>query len=110
VLARNLRWTWHRGTRDLFRSIDRAAWDRVECNPLRLLDAVGAERLGELADDPAFRGRLEAARADLDRYLSEPRWYQGLTDAPAQIGYFSPEFGVTEVLPQAAWACWRGTT
>ncbi|MCW2622336.1 MAG: alpha-glucan phosphorylase, partial [Frankiales bacterium] len=27
-------------------------------------------------------------------------WYQGLTDAPASIAYFSPEFGITEVLPQ----------
>jgi starch phosphorylase len=41
------------------------------------------------------------AAADLDRYLSEPRWYQGLNeDAPACIAYFSPEFGITEVLPQ----------
>ena len=86
VLARTLRWTWHRGTRDLFRSIDRAGWDRVECNPLRLLDAVGPERLQELADDPAFRGSLLAALADLERYLSEPRWYQGLEGVPEQIG------------------------
>jgi starch phosphorylase len=100
VLARNLRWTWDRATRDLFRSIDRAAWDRVDCNPLRLLDAVPRERLEALANDPAFRGRLEAALKDLERYLTEPRWYQTLEDAPSSIGYFSPEFGVTEVLPQ----------
>jgi starch phosphorylase len=32
--------------------------------------------------------------------LEEPRWYQSLKDAPTAIGYFSPEFGVSEVLPQ----------
>ena len=42
-----------------------------------------------------------AAADDLDRYLQQPRWYQGLgEDAPASIAYFSPEFGITEVLPQ----------
>ncbi len=33
-------------------------------------------------------------------YLTEPRWYQGLTDAPKSIGYFSPEFGIAAALPQ----------
>ena len=37
---------------------------------------------------------------DLRRYLAEPRWYQTLSGAPARIAYFSPEFGVSEVLPQ----------
>ena len=68
--------------------------------PLRLLDTVAPERLQALADDPAFRGRLEALLNDLDRYRSEPRWFQGRDDGPRLVGYFSPEFGVTEVLPQ----------
>ena len=45
--------------------------------------------------------RVHAAADDLDRYLEQPRWYQSLGDgAPACIAYFSPEFGITEVLPQ----------
>jgi starch phosphorylase len=33
--------------------------------------------------------------------MEEPRWYQSLgPDAPKSIAYFSPEFGITAVLPQ----------
>ena len=46
--------------------------------------------------------RLSAAKADLDGYLSADRWYQRKagSDAPQAIAYFSPEFGITSVLPQ----------
>ena len=50
--------------------------------------------------DKKFIKRLELAKADLDEYMTGDRWYQTLADAPAAIGYFSPEFGITAVLPQ----------
>ena len=60
--------------------------------------------LEELAGDATFLESLAAARADLDRYLSGDRWYQRRraagVDGPASIAYFSPEFGITAVLPQ----------
>ena len=59
-----------------------------------------AARLDSLAADTDFLGRLSAAAADLDAYLTTPGWYQGLADAPSAIAYFSPEFGITETLPQ----------
>ncbi len=99
-LVMNLRWSWHPQSLDLFRSVDPATWDAVGQDPVRLLGEVSPERLAELAEDPAFLGRLEAAHADLRDYLSTPRWYQGLEQAPTSIAYFSPEFGITEVLPQ----------
>ena len=41
-------------------------------------------------------------KADLDRYLSGERWYhrKAGADAPRAIAYFSPEYGITAVLPQ----------
>ena len=99
-LVMNLRWSWHPQSLDLFRSVDPATWDAVGQDPVRLLGEVSPERLAALAEDPAFLGRLQAAHADLSDYLSTPRWYQGLADAPKSIAYFSPEFGITEVLPQ----------
>ena len=52
----------------------------------------------------AFLEQLGAARADLERYLTGDRWYQRRVaageDCPEAIGYFSPEFGITAVLPQ----------
>ena len=101
-LALNLRWSWHPATRDLFESIDRAAWEAVRHDPVALLGDLAPERLEALAADPAVVDRVKAAAADLHTYLTEPRWYQGMSpeQAPASIAYFSPEFGITSVLPQ----------
>jgi starch phosphorylase len=99
-LVMNLRWSWHPQSLDLLRSVDPDTWSAVDQDPARLLGEVSPERLAELAKDKTFLARLEAAHADLQDYLSTPKWYQGLKDAPASIAYFSPEFGITEVLPQ----------
>ncbi|RDG37486.1 alpha-glucan family phosphorylase [Streptomyces corynorhini] len=103
-LARNLRWSWHTGTRELFEAVDPVGWRTCGADPVRLLGAVSAARLAELAGDRSFLDRLRAAAADLDTYLHGGRWYQDRDGEgaalPAAIGYFSPEFGVTAALPQ----------
>ena len=99
-LVMNLRWSWHPASLDLFASVDAATWQAVGLDPVRLLGEVAPERLNELAADPAFLTRLAEAHQDLQRYLTEPKWYQSLEGAPSSIAYFSPEFGITEVLPQ----------
>ena len=68
---------------------------------MSFLGLVSREELQRLAADMDVVSRVHAAAEDLDRYLEQPRWYQGLGDgAPSCIAYFSPEFGITEVLPQ----------
>ena len=100
-LVSNLRWSWHPQTMDLFASVDPKLWQRVAGDPVRLLGEVSAARLDELARDEGFLTAMRAAHDDLMGYLSDPRWYQSLgEDAPASIAYFSPEFGISEVLPQ----------
>jgi starch phosphorylase len=110
-LARNLRWSWHTETRDLFQAVDPEGWQASGGDPVRLLGAVSAARLAELAGDRRFLRRLTAAADDLDDYLRGRRWYQsnggapagttpGGAEFPAAVGYFSPEFGVTAALPQ----------
>jgi starch phosphorylase len=102
-LAANLRWSWHPPTQDLFAAIDPEAWERVGNDPVRLLGEVSTRRLGQLADDPELVDRVRTEAAGLAAYLTEPRWYQHHSAAdpelPAAIGYFSMEFGVSEVLP-----------
>ncbi|GGW74036.1 alpha-1,4 glucan phosphorylase [Streptomyces lucensis JCM 4490] len=100
-LARNLRWSWHAETRDLFQSVDPEAWAAAGGDPVRLLGTVRPARLTELAGDRRFRRRLAAAADDLDDYLTGDRWYQAQDDGlPAAVAYFSPEFGITAALPQ----------
>jgi glycogen phosphorylase len=104
-IVANLRWSWHPQSLALLESVDPELW--VECNgdPARLLGGVSTARLTELASDPAFGRRLAEVSQDLKHYLERPRWYQNQLVAepgslPSSIAYFSPEFGITEVLPQ----------
>src|SRR3954454_17466049 len=99
-LTRNLRWTWHRPTLELLRGIDRERFDEARGNPLRMLHSLPARRLQELASDGGFLDRVNAACDELRAELQAPSWYATLDDAPSLIAYFSPEFGVSEVLPQ----------
>nr|WP_294694822.1 alpha-glucan family phosphorylase [uncultured Friedmanniella sp.] len=103
-LARNLRWSWHADTQDLFRSVDPDLWASSGGDPIRLLADVPVERLQSLSKDKKFLKNLRGIQADLDDYLHGDLWYQSwagdVPTAPQGIGYFSPEFGITEVLPQ----------
>ncbi|HEV2087742.1 MAG TPA: alpha-glucan family phosphorylase, partial [Cryptosporangiaceae bacterium] len=108
-LVMNLRWSWHAPTVNLFASVDPALWTACAGDPVRMLGEVSSARLDQLAADQEFLGRLHAAHADLNEYLTAPRWYQrraeqftaaGEPPLPASIAYFSPEFGIAEVLPQ----------
>ncbi len=100
-IVTNLRWSWHPETQDLFARIDGALWDEVGQDPVRLLGEVSSQRWAELADDADFVGHLRWIADGLEEYLTGDRWYQSLgADAPRSIAYFSPEFGITEVLPQ----------
>ena len=99
-LATNLRRSWDQPTRQLFRSIDPALWEATGNDPVALLGAVETERLTELAADDGFVASVGELQRELHDYLSKPRWYQSLPDAPAAIAYFSPEFGIAAALPQ----------
>ena len=100
-LARNLRWSWHAETRDLFQSVDPERWAESGCDPVRLLGSVPPARLAELAEDDGFLRRLAEVTDDLRNYVTGDRWYQAQSgELPAAIAYFSPEFGVTAALPQ----------
>ncbi len=106
-LVLNLRWSWHPETLDLFESIDPELWQQVQGDPNRLLGEVAPSRLEALAKDRRFLRRLRDASDELQEYLTADRWYQTLdagsgadSAPPRSIAYFSPEFGITETLPQ----------
>lgn len=109
-LARDLHWSWDRATRELFSSIDHTIWESGGHDPLRLLAEVPSERLSELATDASFLEELASISAGLDAYGTLPRWFQRHTESlnksgsnpigDGRIAYFSPEFGISEALPQ----------
>ncbi|MGW7086468.1 alpha-glucan family phosphorylase [Streptomyces sp. NPDC054871] len=104
-LARNLRWSWHADTRDLFKTIDPEQWAASGCDPVRLLGSVTPARLAQLAGDGPFLRRLAEASEGLREYVTGARWYQEQAaerggELPRAVAYFSPEFGITAALPQ----------
>jgi starch phosphorylase len=104
-IVANLRWSWHPESLDLLESVDPELWAESNGDPARLLGGVSTGRLAALAKDRKFIRRLQDVSDDLRDYLEQPRWYQRQLEAqpgslPKSIGYFSPEFGITEVLPQ----------
>ncbi len=90
--------------------MDPKRWVAAYKDPVKFLSSLSPEELDTFATDDEFVARVNALKADLDAYLSEPRWYQAWSaeqeDAgqgrrgPASIAYFSPEFGITSALPQ----------
>ena len=101
----NLRWSWHLPTVELFESIDPAGWAASGGDPVAMLSSMRPGRLADLAADEDFLRRLDAVLADLRGYTGEPRWYQSggagePAALPSAIAYFSPEYGITAVLPQ----------
>jgi starch phosphorylase len=104
-LMLNLRWSWHPAAVELFESIDPAGWAASGGDPVAMLSSLRPGRLTDLAADEGFLRRMDAAVADLRGYQTEPRWYQSggagsATALPKAIAYFSPEYGITAVLPQ----------
>ncbi|HEY4571294.1 MAG TPA: alpha-glucan family phosphorylase [Kribbella sp.] len=101
TLVNNLRWAWHPETQDVFEAVDPQLWRSTGGDPVKLLGEVPAARLDELANDHTFLRRLELAVADLDSYVTDNRWFQAEAGTPlSAVAYFSPEFGITHVLPQ----------
>ena len=103
TLATNLRWSWHAPTLDMFATLDPPAWQRAGHDPVRLLGEIATGRFAELAADAETVVTVRELSDDLENYLSQPRWYQAEQEddatLPAAVGYFSMEFGVSEVLP-----------
>lgn len=89
-LARNLRWSWDDRIRSTLDALPTAEPGR---HPLVAVGALDDVQLAGLAADPTWCERFTACRtiAEHDRATSADR---------PQIAYYSPEFGISELLPQ----------
>ena len=87
-VAGNYRWTWNRHAVRVLASLPTAEAGR---HPLEAIDRLDADQVAALGADDTFMGALGLATAVVDDIdvASDP-----------EIAYFSPEFGVSETLPQ----------
>ncbi|HKJ50101.1 MAG TPA: alpha-glucan family phosphorylase [Gammaproteobacteria bacterium] len=99
-LAVDLRWSWHHGADELWRTVDRELWEATG-NPWLILETVSNTRLNELARDRGFLDALRRQIAVRDEHLSTEGWFpERYGDAfDGNIAYFSMEFGLSESLP-----------
>ena len=106
ALAANLRWAWNPRTAALFDRLDedhgRRSWRNTGRHPFDVVRRTTAARWIELAADHDFVGRVNEASAELA--IDAPSWFGERSAGDASplraVAYFSPEFGITEALPQ----------
>lgn len=105
-LAANLHWAWDRELASVFDRVDEQqgdrCWRRTGQHPTDLIRRTTARRWQELAGDGSFVRHVSDAAARLDNAISGPSWFGDRADDSAlrSVAYFSPEFGITEALPQ----------
>ena len=101
-LAHNLWWSWDRGARELFKTLDPRLWKLTHHNPVRLLRELPPQVLEEAASDEEFLGAYDSVLATMAAAaLREGKWFAeafpSLKDRP--VAYFSAEFGLHSSLP-----------
>ena len=101
ALAYNLRWCWDHSSIDLIRRLDRDLWEKVNHNPVVMLQSLDQHRLEQLVEDDGFMAQLERVSRHLEWYMNQHTWFEKTQeDAKGTvIAYFSAEFGLTECLP-----------
>ncbi|MFC4453212.1 alpha-glucan family phosphorylase [Deinococcus sonorensis] len=101
-LAYNLYWSWTPRAQELYSELDPVIWERFQRNPVRTLLEVPAERMAEVAADPAYLERYRAVLADFDAYMGLTDTWASRNAASLQQGgvaYFSMEYAFHECLP-----------
>jgi starch phosphorylase len=107
-LAANLRWAWDRQLAQLFDRLDgtpdERSWRATGQHPVDLVRRTSPACWEALAADEQFVEQLGRAVQRLGDALDGPSWFSRRVadgETPLQsVAYFSPEFGITEALPQ----------
>jgi starch phosphorylase len=92
-LACNYRWSWHRPTRSVLERVAALAGAAPGAHPVAVVRALTDAQWADLEADDRLIGDLLEAYASL-------RALQQSTPTERTIAYFSPEFGISEALPQ----------
>ena len=92
-LAHNLWWTWNVEGLDLFRSLDKELFKKVDQNPIELLSRLSYERLTELSQDPELIARMDKVYANFRKYMD----VKPDSKRPS-VAYFCMEYGLNHIL------------
>ena len=99
-LASNLHWSWDAEATRLFARLW-PGWRPGIAHPAEMVRTTPAERLAELAADTGVVNDLGAVSRRLQTALKGTTWFGSRNSSPLRsVAYFSPEFGISEALPQ----------
>src|SRR6478736_2220826 len=99
-LATNLHWSWDPEATRLFARIW-PGWRPGLAHPAEMVRTTPADRLHELARDSGMINDIGAVSRRLQTALKGTTWFGGRDSSPLElVAYFSPEFGITEAIPQ----------
>ncbi|GGQ98942.1 alpha-glucan family phosphorylase [Deinococcus ruber] len=103
-LAYNMYWSWTPRAQELYSILDEGVWNRFQHNPVRTMLEVSAERLTQVASDPAYLAQYAAVMADFDAYMGKKDTWASqhaaeLGQGGNGVAYFSMEYAYHECLP-----------
>ncbi len=91
ILAGNLWWSWNHEAIDLFKNIDPALFEKVNCNPVALLEELNIEKANELLASKDFVQNMNKVFKQFNQYLNLSP--QNGAENP-KIAYFCMEYGL----------------
>ena len=96
TIAGNYSWVWDQGGKTILTRALGADWKGLT-HPYAALAVTTDAELSDLASDTEFAA---AAMAQADRAQTLEAWTDGPDRQAPNVAYFSPEFGISETLPQ----------
>jgi phosphorylase/glycogen(starch) synthase len=103
-LAYNLWWAWHRQPRRLFQQLDPVLWEKVQYNPVKLLNFIDNNALIAKTKDKNYMQEYEQVMTAFDNYMQDKKinnFCDGNTVISKEhpIAYFCMEYGIDLSLP-----------
>src|SRR3954451_15698902 len=96
AVACDFAFSWHPDARALFERLDPDLYERVDRNPVALLEELPADRLAQAAADERLRADAARVRSDIQAERDAPVRYTA--DDGMLVAYFSLEFALDDSL------------
>lgn len=92
-IAHNLWWAWNYECKNLFKSLDKDLYEKVDQNPVLLLERLSYERKEAIVADKAMMARVNSVYKKFREYMDVKP-----DKSRPSVAYFSMEYGLTQVL------------
>lgn len=91
-LSQNIWWCWNYEAIDLFKSLDPKAWQKLEHNPIALMESLSKKQIESIEQDEEINKRIDKVYSAFKAYMNTE-----ITDSD-KIAYFSMEYGLLKNL------------